>query len=208
MQIKNKKNSTASYKLGLCLLLFISFFLSAERVLAFEFDGFQSGLTVNQVLGLAQKRDLDIFDSQKIGVRTGHFNAKTFKDTSRIVFLTYHTVLLGERVAVDLQFTPKTQRLFFIKLNIKTAPDYLESLTTILDKKYGAHKKSYGVLFTLQNSTDWDVNETTEIKIVKIMTNYSLQYTDPLLLKLNEKEKLIVASEKNKNLQILSDDKL
>ena len=208
MEIIKKRNNPASYKLGLCLLLFITFFLSAEQVLAFEFDGFQSGLTVKQVLGLAQQRDLDVFDGQKHGIRTGHFNAKLFKETSKIIFLTYQTDLLGERVSVDLQFTPQTQRLFFVKSNIKTAPKYLEGLTSVLDKKYGSHKKSYGLLFTLQNSTDWNVSERTEIKIVKMMTIYSLQYTDPLLLKLNEQEKLKVASDKNKNLPKLSDHKL
>ena len=208
MQIIKKSNDPANSKIGFCLLLFISFFLSAEQVLAFEFDGIQSGLTVKQVLGLAQQRDLDIFDGQKHGVRTGHFNAKLFKATSKIIFLTYQTDLLGERVSVDLQFTPQTQRLFFVKSNIKTAPKYLEGLTSVLDKKYGAHKKSYGLLFTLQNSTDWNVSERTEIKIVKNMTVYSLQYTDPSLLKLNDKEKAKVALAEKKDLPKLSDDKL
>ena len=205
MQIIKKRNDPAGYKMGFCLLLFITFFLSAEQVMAFEFDGFQSGLTLKQVLGLAQQRDLAIFDGQKHGVPRGHFDAKLFKETSKIIFLTYHTDLLGERVSVDLQFTPQTQRLFFVKSNIKTAPKYLEGLTSVLDKKYGAHKKSYGLLFTMQNSTYWNVSERTEIKIVKNMSLYSLQYTDPSFLKLNEKEK--VTAEK-KDLQKLSDDKL
>lgn len=205
MQIIQKRNVQARYKVGFCLLIFISFFISAKQVMAFEFDGFQSGLTLKQVLGLAQQRDLAIFDGQKHGVPRGHFDANLFKETSKIIFLTYHTDLLGERVSVDLQFTPLTQRLFFVKSNIKSAPKYLEGLTSVLDKKYGAHKKSYGLLFTMQNSTDWNVDERTEIKIVKYMTLYSLQYTDPYLLKLNENEK--VTAEK-KDLQKLSDDKL
>jgi hypothetical protein len=116
--------------------------------------------------------------------------------------------LLGERVAVELQFTPQTQRLFFIKSNIKATPKYLEGLTSVLDKKYGAHKKSYGLIFTLQNSTYWNVSERTEIKIVKNMSLYSLQYTDPSFLKLNEKEKATVELAEKKDLQKLSDDKL
>jgi hypothetical protein len=208
MQIIKKRNAKADYKIEFYLLLFITFFLSAEHVLAFEFDGIQSGLNVKQVLGLAQQRDLDIFESQKHGVRTGHYNAKLFKETSKITLLTYYTDLLGERVAVDLQFTPQSQRLFFVRLNIKTKPKYLEGLTSVLDKKYGAHKKSYGLIFTMQNSTDWIVSERTEIKIVKYMTLYSLQYTDPSLLKLNEKEKVKVDLAEKKDLQKLSDDKL
>ena len=208
MQIIKKRNDPAGYKMGFCLLLFITFFLSAEQAMAFEFDGFQSGLTLKQVLGLAQQRELAIFDGQKHGVPRGHFDAKLFKETSKIIFLTYHTNLLGERVSVDLQFTPQTQRLFFVKSNIKTAPKYLEGLTSVLDKKYGAHKKSYGLLFTMQNSTHWNVDERTEIKIVKYMTLCSLQYTDPSLLKLNEKEKAKVALAEKKDLQKLSDDKL
>ncbi len=208
MQIIKKRSDLVGYKIGFCLLLFFTFFLSTEQVLAFEFDGIQSGSTVNQVLSLAQQRNLDIFESQKYGIRTGNFNAKVFKDTSKITRLTYHADLLGERVGVNLQFTPQTQRLFFIQLNINTTPKYLAGLTSALDKKYGAHKKSYGLLFTLQNSTDWNVNKRTEIKIVKKMTLYSLQYTDPSLLKLNEKEKIKVALAEKKDLSKLNDDKL
>jgi len=83
--------------------------------MAFEFDGFQSGLTLKQVLVLAQQRDLAIFDGQKHSISRDHFDANLFKETSKILFLTYHTDLLGERVSVDLQFTPQTQRLFFFK---------------------------------------------------------------------------------------------
>jgi hypothetical protein len=208
MQIIQKRNVQAGYKVGFCLLIFISFFISAEQVLAFEFDGIQSGLTVRQFLDLAQQRDLDVFESQKHGIRKGHFNALLFKDTSKIKLLTYYTDLLGERVAVELQFTPQTQRLFFIKSNIKATPKYLEGLTSALDKKYGDHKKSYGLIFTLQNSTYWNVSERTEIKIVKNMSLYSLQYTDPSFLKLNEKEKATVALAEKKDLPKLSDDKL
>lgn len=208
MQILKKRNAPACCKIGFCLLLFITLFLSAEQVMAFEFDGFQSGLTLKQVLGLAQQRDLAIFDGQKNGIPRGHFDADLFRETSKIIFLTYHTDLLGERASVDLQFTPQTQRLFFVKANIKTTPKYLEGLTNVLDTKYGAHKKSYGLLFTMQNSTDWIVSERTEIKIVKYMTLYSLQYTDPSLFSLNEKEKVKVALAEKKDLQKLSDDKL
>jgi hypothetical protein len=208
MQIFKKTSDSAVYKMGFYLLLFISFFLSAEQVMAFEFDGFQSGLTLKQVLGLAQQRDLDIFESHKHGIRTGHFNAKLFNDTSIITRLTYHADLLGERVAIDHQFTPLTQRLFFIKINIKNSPKYLESLTSVLDKKYGAHKNSYGIIFTLQNSKVWNVNETTEIKIVKMMSIYSLQYTDSVIFKLNEEENRKVAVTEKRDLTKLNDDKL
>ena len=208
MQIFKNRNAWAVNKMVFCLLLFVAIFLSTEQVMAFEFDGFQSGLTLKQVLDLAQQRDLGVKDGQKAGIPSAHFNEKLFKETSKIIFLTYHTDLLGERVSVDLQFTPQTKRLFFAKINIKTAPKYLAGLTSVLDKKYGAHKKSSGLLFTMQKSTDWNVDERTEIKIVKNMTLYSLQYTDPALLKSNEKEKAKVALAEKKDLQKLRDDKL
>jgi hypothetical protein len=208
MQIVNTRNAPAVNKMGFCLLLFIAFFLSAGQVMAFEFDGFQSGLTLKQVLGLAQQRDMGVKDGQKAGVPSAHFNEKLFKETSKIIYLTYHTDLLGERVSVDLQFTPQTKRLFFAKIYIKTTPKYLEGLTSVLDKKYGAHKKSYGLLFTMQNSTVWNVDESTEIKIVKYMSGYSLHYTDPSLFKINEQEKLKAALAEKKELQKLRDDKL
>lgn len=194
--------------MGFSLLLFIAFFLSAEQVMAFEFDGFQSGLTLNQVLGLAQQRDMGVKDGQKIGIPGTHFNPNLFKETSKIIVLTYHTALLGERVSVDLHFTPQTKRLFFAKIYIKTTPKYLEGLTSVLDKKYGNHEKSNGLLFTMQNSTVWTVDERTEIKIVEYMVLYGLEYTDPLLFKLNKQEKVNVAIAEKKDLQILNDDKL
>lgn len=208
MQILKKRNDSAVYKMGFCLLLFVAFFLSAEQVMAFEFDGFQSGLTLNQVLGLAQQRDLGVKDGQKNGIPGAHYNANFFKETSKIIILTYHTDLLGERVSVDLHFTPQTKRLFFAKIYIKTTNKYLEGLTSVLDKKYGNHEKSYGLLFTMQNSTVWDVDERTKIKIVKYMGLYGLEYTDPPFFKLNEQEKVNVAIAEKKDLQRINDDKL
>ncbi|MCF8057097.1 MAG: hypothetical protein K9K37_10735 [Desulfocapsa sp.] len=194
MQIFKNRNTWAFNKIVFCLLLFVAIFLSTEKVMAFEFDGFQSGLTLKQVLDLAHQRDLGVNDGQKAGIPSAHFNEKLFKETSKIIFLTYHTDLLGERVSVDLQFTPQTKRLFFVKINLKTAPKYLAGLTSVLDKKYGAHKKSFGLLFTMQKSTDWNVDERTEIKIVKNMTLYNLQYTDPSILKLPLQTNLWVIS--------------
>ncbi len=208
MQFSNKRKTSVGYKIGFCLLLFITFCLSAEQVMAFEFDGFQSGSTLKQIFGLAQQRDLGIIDGQKYGIPSAHFNANLFKETSKIMVLTYHTDLLDERVSIDLHFTPQTKRLFSVKSNLKTTPKYLEGLTSVLDKKHGAHKKSFGVLLTLQNSTVWNVDERTEIKIVKYMGLYRLEYTDPRFFKLNEQEKVKVALVEKKDLQRLNDDKL
>lgn len=208
MQIFKNINAQVANKMRFCLLLFVAVFLSAKQVMAFEFDGFQSGLTLRQVLGIAQQRDLGVKDGQKAGISGSHFNEKLFRETSKIIFLTYHTDLLGERVSVDLQFTPQNKRLFFVKFYIKTAHKYLEGLTSVLDKKYGAHKKSSGLLFKMQNSKDWNVDERTEIKIVKNMAGYSLQYADPFLFKINEQEKVKVALAEKKDFQKLRDDKL
>ncbi|MCK4838911.1 MAG: hypothetical protein KAS94_08900 [Desulfobulbaceae bacterium] len=91
MQFFKNRNARAVKKIFFCLLLFVAICISTEQVMAFEFDGFQSGLTLKQVLGLAQQRDLGVKDGQKAGIPSTHFNEKLFKETSKIIFLTYHT---------------------------------------------------------------------------------------------------------------------
>lgn len=174
-------------KKGLLLLLLLCW--SPGTLLAFTFDDWHSGMTLDEILNISEKKDLPIMRSGLLG-RKEHFDPETsriYADIARTFY--YKTILVDEPAKVELQFTEESRRLFEVRISwqgINIKKDLPPTVETMLNKKYGSPTKRRKMFI---KDEIWRLDNNNQLIMKKSGAALHLRYTDLKLEKADADEK-------------------
>lgn len=112
---------------------------------AFTFDDWHSGMTLDEVLNISEKKDLPI-NRDGLVIQNKHFDPSTsraYADRARIFY--YKTTLASEPAKVTLRFTEESRLLYEVKVHwqgINVKKGLVPAVEDMLQKKYGNPTKS------------------------------------------------------------------
>ncbi len=179
------------------------------RLHGFEFDGWQSGMTIPAMKKIAEKRQLPISPGNLIYI-TG-YNQRILDSQPDQRKYTYRTKLMGKLTTVTLSFTKNTRQLYQVKTVFHINQDkpeerkyFYDSLFSQLSKKYGnpshIQNKNIGNMFTrfilepmVGSLMLWKPNKNTNIflnykKQYHLLNSFVLTYMNLSLANLNKNE--------------------
>lgn len=162
---------------------------SPAQILAFTFDNWNSGMTLDEVLTTSEEKDLPVRRDGFISLNK-HFDPKTsraYADKARVFY--YNTTLVNEAARVTLLFTKESRLLYEIKvywqgINVKKAlPGAVEDM---LIKKYGNPTKSRRFF---SKDKIWHLDKNNQLKMKNSGAALQLRYVDLVLEKTDTSEK-------------------
>jgi hypothetical protein len=142
------------------------------------FDIWETGMSINEVVGLARQHDIPI---ARDGLIHGYkkFDAKLIDDNFyKASTLYYRTNLSGRDSIVYLRLTddPKFVREIEVKLfSITNRELFTEEMLGILSKKYGPYKEVKEMLF---KGYEWRPDKYSQVLMRLFTYEASIRYTD------------------------------
>jgi hypothetical protein len=187
--------------------LFFILLLLSNIASAFNFDNWESKISLDEAIQIARTNDFPL-------CKDGAINAgKAFKESCLYLdkypknrVFRYATTLLNERATVYLYFTKNSKKLYSIKVRwMKQNKEFLNTLYELLDKKYGKREiaipKNIGD-FIINTSRIWKENQKTIIQTktgfgLTTLTYYDVEEThneerEREKIKIEKKEKALI----------------
>lgn len=160
-------------------------------LLAFTFDNWHSGMTLDEVLNLSEKKDIPIRRYGLVGT-TEHFNPKTsriYADKARTFY--YKTRLVNEPAKVVLRFTEVSRLLYEVKVSwqgVNVKKDLPPAVEEMLQKKYESPTKSRK---RFSKDKIWQLDRDNQLIMKNTGVVLQLRYIDLILEKtaIAEKER-------------------
>ena len=174
-------------KKGLLLLLLLCW--SPGTLFAFTFDDWNSGMTLDEVLTISERKDIPLMRSGLLG-RKEHFDPETswvYADVARTFY--YKTLLVDEPAKVELQFTEESRRLFEVRISwqgINIKKELPPTVEAMLNKKYGNATKRRKMFI---KDEIWHLDKNNQLIMKKSGAALHLRYTDLKLEKADADEK-------------------
>ena len=145
---------------------------------AVSFDCWRTGMSINEVVRLAQEHDIPIAREGLIHARKG-FDPKLIDDKFyKASAVYYRTSLSGRTTTIYLRFTddPKFVREIEVRFHsIKDKELFTKEMLGILSKKYGSYKKLGGLF---DKSYEWRPDRYSQILMRVLGGGASIFYTD------------------------------
>lgn len=145
---------------------------------AVSFDCWRTGMSINEVVRVAQEHDIPLAREGLIHTRKG-FDSKLIDDKFyKASTVYYRTKLSGRAVTIYLRFTddPKFVREIEVRFHsIKDKEIFTKEMLSILSKKYGSYK-NLGGLF--DKSYKWRPDQYSQILMRVGGAGASIFYTD------------------------------
>ncbi len=155
-------------------------------LLAFTFDNWQSGMTLDEVLNLSEKKDIPIKRDGLVGTKE-HFDPKTsriYADKARVFY--YKTTLVNEPAKVLLHFTEESRLLYEVKISWHVKKGLPSAVEEMLEKKYGSPTKSRKMF---SKDKTWHLDKDNKLIMRKVGIVLQLRYIDLILEKTDSHEK-------------------
>lgn len=171
------------------LLVVLLICCNPADLFAFNFDAWHSGMSLDEVLTISEKKDLPIRRDGFISLNK-HFDPKTswsYADKARIFY--YDTKLVNEPAKVTLIFTKESRQLYEVKIywqgiNVKkTLPGAVEDMVR---KKYG-NSTERRKLFSKDKI--WHLDKENQLVMTKTGAALQLRYLNLVLEKKDSHEK-------------------
>jgi hypothetical protein len=158
----------------------------------FSFDIWRSGLTVAEVINLAEESDIPLHKSGFISVNK-HFNPKVCRPYANTATeFDYNALLLGRQARIEMKFTPTSKKLYSIRLvwsgpDISKKSEFRDQIEAMLIKKYGRPVKIKDhIIF---KTYDFKINKFSIVTMRPGGNYVMLEYLDKRLVRLAEDEK-------------------
>jgi hypothetical protein len=161
---------------------------------AMQFDIWETGMSIQEVVGLARKHDLPI---AREGLIPGskRFDPKLINEEFyKASAVHYRTTISGRSSIVYLRMTEDSKfvREIEVKLfGIANRESFTEEILGILDRKYGRHEEGKESLFTFYQ---WKPDQHSQVRMRIWATEASIIYRDLRIKGYHEEQK----SEKEK----------
>ena len=160
-------------------------------LLAFSFDNWHSGMTLDEVLTLSEEKDIPIRRDGLVGTKEG-FDPETsriYADKARTFY--YKTRLVNEPARVVLQFTEESRLLYDLKIywqGVNVKKGLSPAVEEMLQKKYGSPTKSRK---RFSKDKIWQLDQDNQLIIKNTGVVLQLRYIDLILEKtaIAEKER-------------------
>lgn len=155
---------------------------------SFQFDIWQLGYTLQEVIDIAERNDIPLHKSGVISSNK-RFHPMVRKHIDANHFY-YNTTLLGHFAKVELFFTPESKHLHTVKIHwpsqIKKDSVLVQKIASMITEKYGKPYKGGRKLF--YDNTSWVTADANQIQMNVHSTSINLGYLHSELLKLNKQE--------------------
>lgn len=171
---------------------------------AFTFDDWHSGMTLDEVLDISEKKDLPI-NRYGLVIVNKHFDPKTSRAyADRASTFYYKTTLASEPAKVTLRFTEESRLLYEVKVHwqgINVKKGLVPTVEDMLQKKYGKPTKSRKFF---SKDKIWHLDKDNRLVMENSGAALQLVYIDLVLEKtaLHEKKK----SHKSEDDRIIRND--
>lgn len=167
---------------------------------AFRFDKWFSGMTVAEVMDLAETHDIPI---HRVGLISGGkgFNPKVsrkYADSATGFY--YKDKLLGRWSAVTLSFSPVSKLLWSVGITWSGIPaksEFRNEVHSLLSDKYGKPKNRGKELF--YDTTSWEVSETSDVSMKVGPGTIMISYVDREIEAMKKNEDLSLKESARKN---------
>ena len=156
---------------------------------AFTFDDWHSGMTLDEVLTLSEKKDIAIMKDGLVATKK-HFDpdkSRIYADKARTFY--YKTTLVNEPAKVMLQFTEESRLLYEVKVywqGINVKKGLAPAVEEMLRKKYGSPTKSRK---RFSKDKIWHLDKNNQLIMKKSGVVLQLRYIDLILEKTDSDEK-------------------
>jgi len=180
------------------LFLTLIFFSSLSS--AFSFDIWESKITLDEAIQRAKVNNIPLCKDGVVGTGKEFRESYLFlkKSPNNRVFR-YTTSLLNQYAIVYLYFTKNEKKLYQLKIRwVDHNKDLVNSLYTLLDKKYGKKEiilSNIGAFF-LSKQRQWRENNTTLIQTKASLSGITLLYIDIEETKKEKEERKKIKIEK------------
>jgi hypothetical protein len=166
------------------VLLFLMALISAPSIsFAVSFDCWETGMSINEVVRVAQEHDMPIARDSVIHARK-KFDPKLIDDKFyKASAVYYRTTLSGRNAAVYLLFTdePKFVREIVVRVHrITDRQIFTEEMIGILRAKYGSYREKQGLF---DRAYEWLPDSSSRIVLRVGSGEASITYSD---LKINK----------------------
>jgi hypothetical protein len=157
----------------------------------FLFDIWQSGLTVAEVIDLAEDRDIPLHKGGMVSINK-HFNPKVCRPYANTATeFDYNALLLGRQARIEMKFTPTSKKLYSIKLvwggtGISKKSEFRDRVEAMLIEKYGRPVKVQNHI--IYKTYDFQINQFSTVTMRPGGNYVMLEYLDNRLVKLAEDE--------------------
>lgn len=162
---------------------------SPAYLFAFTFDGWHSGMSLDEVLNIAEESDIAIRRDGLFGTKEGFHagESRVYADKARIFY--YKTMLVNEPARVSLFFTKESRLLYQVRIywqgvNVKKAlPADVEDM---LRKKYGNPAKRRKLF---SKDKVWHLDKENQLIMTNTGAALHLRYLNLTLEKKDSHEK-------------------
>jgi len=157
----------------------------------FSFDIWKSGLTVAEVMDLAQDHDIPLHKSGIISINK-HFNPKVcLPYANTATEFEYNDQLFGRQARIALKFTPTSKKLYSIRMiwsgpGISKKSEFRDRVEAMLIKKYGKPVKTKSHI--IYKTYDFQINHFSTVTMRPGGNYVLLEYLDKRLVRLAEDE--------------------
>jgi len=163
--------------------------LFSSSAMAFKFDIWKSGTTMQNTIGIAKKKNIPIM-KKGYAHKGKDFSKKAIQGYEKHNTLRYISKLLGKKALINLSYTQKDKKLY--KIDIKwillanESKDFYERLNSMLSTKYKVYKKREDIEGR-KETIDW-YPPNTKVTLQYQGQKVEVTYLDKKLKKLDEKE--------------------
>ena len=157
----------------------------------FLYDIWRSGLTVAEVIDLAQDHDIPLHKGGIISINK-HFNPKVCRPYANTATeFEYKAQLLGRQARIEMKFTPTSKKLYSIRLvwggtGISKKSEFRDQVEAMLTKKYGRPVKIKNQI--VFKTYDFKINKFSIVTMRPGGNYVMLEYLDKRLVRLAEDE--------------------
>lgn len=210
---------TIMMKKNLFLICFIISLLFSIDSWAFKFDQWTSGMSLKEVVKIAQKEDITLYKNAAAVTQEGIdpiarllLNRKIdFTDLEDVNQVSYGIHLLNKWASVTLTFTPKTKQLSSVNVlwtefslsglkERRFDPAFVEIVKPTLIKKYGKpiEQSDDSAELTLfkKISWQWRLDENETITMTSDFKSLRLIYENTEILLIAEKERKMIEEQR------------
>lgn len=158
----------------------------------FSFDIWKSGLTITEVIGLAEDNDIPLHKAGLISVNK-HFNPKMcLPYANTATEFDYNTHLLGRHTKIVLKFTSTSKKLYSIKVSwsgsgISKKSEFRDQVEAMLREKYGRPVRTNNHI--VYKTYDFQIDKFSFVTMRPGGNYVLLEYLDNRLVRLAEDEK-------------------
>jgi hypothetical protein len=177
----------------------------------FTFDHWQSGMSIEEVMIVAQRKDIPLNRHGLISADK-HFNPKMSREFIHTVTeFSYKDQLMGKNATVTLYFTPKSKLLEKIKIrlyssDINRKSSYPKEIASMLSEKYG--KPSHIIDMNIfHDSISWKGNNNFTVLMVTGIGLIDITYSDIRLQLTGQKERNAIEAKNSEKYHLKDDSK-